>query len=457
MTDWHPEERLLGLFMRGELEADESRDIVIHLLSGCESSRRIARPEFPCATSGEVRAAQMPKNWQAGTTQSYHQVVQNVLPAVWEAQSDLESEKALAPALIAELVKQPHERRLMLVRNSLKFRNWGLCELLIERAHQEGLKDPSASIDFARLSVEVADLLDSHHASLHSDLKCRTHSILGNSLRIAGSLQEASEEFKLAEGFLESGTGDPLERARYLELKSYLANALRRFSEAMALLDEAIGAYRSQRADHRLGRALIIKGHHLGDKGDILGAVSCLRQGLRYIDDSAEPRLLLVAKHNLTRNLYQAGRYHQALAMLPETRALHQSLGSEMDQIRFDWLEGMILNESNDLEGAEIILREVKQRFVDKGVTHDTALVSLDLATIYLKQKRIEELKSIASEMLTVFQALRINREVIAALVLFQKAVELDRATLGLVRDLAAYLKNSQHEARLPFRPSRTN
>ena len=66
-------------------------------------------------------------------------------------------------------------------------------------------------------------------------------------------------------------------------------------------------------------------------------------------------------------------------------------------------------------------------------------------------------MKQLAGQMLTIFHALRIDREAIAALVLFQKAVEVERVTLGLMRDLSAYLKSSRHDPRLPFRPSSTN
>ena len=90
-------------------------------------------------------------------------------------------------------------------------------------------------------------------------------------------------------------------------------------------------------------------------------------------------------------------------------------------------------------------------------MAHDSALASLDLAAIYLRQGRSAELKELAAQMLAIFHALRINREAIAALVLFQRAVEFERVTLGLMRDLAAYLKNSRHDPRLPFRPSTTN
>lgn len=162
---------------------------------------------------------------------------------------------------------------------------------------------------------------------------------------------------------------------------------------------------------------------------------------------------MLVAKHNLVHHLYDIGRYHQAMAMVPETRALHQQTGNEMDLVRFRWLVGQILRDSGDLDRAEEELSEVRDFFVQKQIAHDSALVSLDIAAIYLRQQRTSELKELATEMLTIFQALRINREAIAALVLFQKAVELERVSLGLMRDLAAYLKASRQDPRLPFRP----
>ena len=71
-----------------------------------------------------------------------------------------------------------------------------------------------------------------------------------------------------------------------------------------------------------------------------------------------------------------------------------------------------------------------------------------------LRQQRTAELKQIAGQMLTIIQTLRIHREAIAALVLFQRAIEVERVSFGLMRDLAAYLKNSRHDPCLPFRPS---
>ena len=459
MIDLHPERRRLERFMRGELPGENSKDIVMHLLSGCESCRRIARESFPLASETESAVNRLPSEWNRTGEAAYSQVIDQVLPAIWEAEEALENERADAPQLFSELESHPHERRLLIVRNSRRFKNWALCELVIDQAFSEGFKDPVSATEFGLLAVAISESLKPTESKreLLCDLRSRAHSILGNALRISGSLADATAHFAKAEEWLSIGTGEPCERARFLELKSYLAGESREFSKALSLLEETIRIYHAQGEHHRLGRTLIIKGHQLGEKGDVAGAVESLRQGLTKIDETQEPRLVLVAKHNLVRHLYQAGRYHQAIKLLPETRALHQQMGSEMDQVRFNWLEAMILRDSNELGPAEQILQEVKAFFVDRGVAHDSALVSLDLAAIYLRQQRTAELKELATEMLTIFRALRVNREAIAALVLFQKAVEMENVSLGLMRDLAAYLKASRHDARLPFRPGRTS
>lgn len=457
MTELHPQPERLERFMRGELDATDSQDIVIHLLSGCEPCRRIARESFPCVTTplrGEDSSAA--EKWQSRAEDSYAAVFEQVVPRVWESEVALTDQLAVAPSLLEELKGHPHERRLLLVRNSHRFRSWPLCELTIDYAHSLVSKEPSDAVDFARLAIELVGSLDGSlgRAELVSDLQCRAHAVLGNAFRVSGDFAQAETELASAAEYCANGTGDQLERARLLELTGQLAGEHRDFSKALALFDEAIRIYRSHGEAHRHGRALISRAFHLSVMGDLTGSIVSLKQGLKQIDGEREPRLALAAKHNLVHDLYVTGRYHQAIALVPETRALHLELGNGMDLARFDWLEGMILRDSGDLEAGEAVFTRVKEFFADREIAHDTALVSLDLAAIYLRQQRTGELKELAGEMLTIFHALRVHREAIAALVLFQKAVEMERVTLGLVRDLAAYLKNSRHDPHLPFRPS---
>ena len=199
---------------------------------------------------------------------------------------------------------------------------------------------------------------------------------------------------------------------------------------------------------------MISKGFQLGELGDLESAIATLQDGLERIDPHTEIRLLLAAKHNLVYYLYSAGRYHQALALVSEVRALHKELGNTVDLVRFKWLEAKIAQGHGDLASAEAAFCEVRDFFIEAEISHDVAQVSLDLGTLYLRQGRISELKQLTTEILTLFTSLGIGREALAALVLFQQAVEMEKVSFGLIRDLAVYLKNARNHPHLPFRPS---
>ncbi|MEJ2086560.1 MAG: hypothetical protein P8Y44_12935, partial [Acidobacteriota bacterium] len=79
---------------------------------------------------------------------------------------------------------------------------------------------------------------------------------------------------------------------------------------------------------------------------------------------------------------------------------------------------------------------------------------SLDLATVYLKQGRLAELKTLAVEMLTIFEGVGTRKESQAALTFFEKAIEMEKAQMEMVGDLLEYLTALRLEERLGARLS---
>jgi hypothetical protein len=72
---------------------------------------------------------------------------------------------------------------------------------------------------------------------------------------------------------------------------------------------------------------------------------------------------------------------------------------------------------------------------------YDAAMVSLDLAILYLKEDRVADVQRLAEEMLPIFQAQDVHREDLAALRLFQEAAQRQELTVEKVRELAAWLR----------------
>jgi transcriptional regulator with XRE-family HTH domain len=67
------------------------------------------------------------------------------------------------------------------------------------------------------------------------------------------------------------------------------------------------------------------------------------------------------------------------------------------------------------------------------------------------QQGRTAEVKRLADEMVAIFRAQQVPREAMAAVLVFHKAAEQERATVELARRLSDYLRRAQHDPGLRF------
>lgn len=115
------------------------------------------------------------------------------------------------------------------------------------------------------------------------------------------------------------------------------------------------------------------------------------------------------------------------------------------------WVEGRIAAGLGDRERARRAFEEVRREMGRRGMGYDTALVSLELAALELEEGRTSEVKELAREMVAVFRAQEVQREALAALLLFRRAALKERATAGLAREVAEFLNRLRHEPGLRF------
>lgn len=421
------------------------------------SDERSPSPERECSRVGShrVRAFQPPDLGQ-GVAADYDAALDRVFGCVAERQELLARERGRAPDLLAELAGLPAGRQKLLIRNSRRFQSWALCQLLVQQSHQLGFSDPAASRNLAELATEVAERLDKswYGDGLIHDLRAAAWAQLGNALRVSADLRRSEEAFRIAEHLLELGSGDPLERARLLDLLASLRRAQRRLDDGIRLLETAIGLYEEVGEQHRAGRAMI----KLGTLDDLAGhtdlAVRRLQEGLARIDAAEEPRLVLYAHHNLLVLLADNGRAEEACALLAETRRLHQRFGNELSRVRLKWVEGKIAAGLGHFAVAEKELLAAQKGFIDRGIGYTAAMVCLDLASLYARLGRTGELRRLAAEMVPLFRSQDVHREALAALLLFHQAVEAERVTQSLIDQVRSYLGQARENPRLRFHPT---
>jgi tetratricopeptide (TPR) repeat protein len=456
MTEIHPTPEALERFVLGQLAAPEMREIARHLLTGCRQCHEATGSLWDSSDDADdlLDLALESAGDEELPEPGYDEVLDRVFERMASAEAVVVEQRAAGCRLFDELMQIPAERRHLLVSNSQRFRHRMLCERLLEASYDVGFEDPAEAVDVAQLATLVADRLRPEECGgqecLYS-LRARAWAHLGNAFRISLDLASAERAFARAEALLDEGGVALVDRGRVLDLLASLRKDQRRFAEALQLLDRVAALHKRLGQWSLLGRTFLQKANVCGEAGDGESEIRLLRRALDLIDPQADPRVFLAARHNLINALHESGRSREAFALLFHTRPLYLKAGDRMNLLRLRWLEGAVALGLQRGEQAEVAFREVREGFIELGLDYDAALVSLDLAGAYAEQGRLTDVRRVAEETLSIFQARNTHQEAMAALLALCSAARLDQAGVELVREVAGFLKRARTNPDLPF------
>lgn len=365
----------------------------------------------------------------------------------------LQRERGEALGLFQELMGRTVEQREMLLRNSRRFRTWGLLELLIDRSIETSIQDSRRGEELGRLALRVAGLADAdrYGADRLHDMKARAWSHIGNALRIQSDLQGADVAFQRGRKHLELGTGDLFELALFLDLEASLRRGQRRFPEATRLLKRAITLFSKLDDSHRVGRSLVNLSLIFLYSERWEESIPLLHRAMELIEPETEPRLLLTAKHNLIFALTSQGHFLEAQRAYCKALPLYRAFPDAWTQNRHEWIQGRIARGLGQLEEAELHFIAARDGFLAEEIPYDTALVALELALVYAEQGRSADLKQLAAGLVPVFTSRQIHREALVAFAFFQRAVEAERAEVKVVERVMEFLHKVRYTPELRF------
>jgi len=354
-----------------------------------------------------------------------------------------------AEVLWARLQRRKPAERLILVEEAAEYRNWALCERLCHESERAARDKASRARKLAELALRVAELAPGDEA-WRSRLQGYAWAHVGNAKRVGSDLPGAEAAFVEAWRLWQAGASagsDLLDEARLLDLEVSLRRAQGQFAKALDLLDQALAADRSNRA----GRLMIKKATVLESLGDFEEAVMTLKRAAPHIETEDNAELVFALRFNLAVNLCLLDRPGEAELLLPELQELVAGLDHDLDQIRLRWLLGRVAAGLGRREEALSAFSSVREELTTREMAYDVALVSLELAALYLEDGRTPEVRALSRRMMWVFQAQGVHREARAALQLFQEAAEREAVTSELVRQVVRYLHRAQHAPSLKF------
>jgi len=360
------------------------------------------------------------------------------------------ADRLLAEDLWGRLKGRTHSARLALVEEMPKYQTWALAERLCAESERAAACDPQQALELAELALRVAERVTGQPAWLFL-LAGYVWAFLGNARRVISDLPGAKEAFcqawKLWGAGVAADTG-LLDGSRLLDLEASLLREKRHMTAALERLDQALVLHP---AGAGRGRILLKKGYTLEQMGSYEQAVETLQEAALWIDWEREPRWYFGLRFTRVACLCHVDRHEEAEAALPELRALTVQPEQAMDRIRVCWLTGRVAGGLERIaEGIEA-LAAVRVEFAEKKIRYDEAMVSMELAGLYLQQGRTAEVKQLVSEMEPIFRDQEVHEEARKALALFRRAVELETMSVELVRRLVAYLYRAQHDPELRF------
>ncbi|HEX2224355.1 MAG TPA: tetratricopeptide repeat protein, partial [Thermoanaerobaculia bacterium] len=296
--------------------------------------------------------------------------------------------------------------------------------------------DPAEMI---RAAEAARDLLGNiprsrYGAKVLADLRARVWAELGNAYRVADNLNAAEEALARAIQWARKGTLDLRLQARIGELSASLLSDQRRFPEAVELLDEVRRTYEKVGEDHLADRALIKSGIFTGYDDRPEEAVIRLSRGLCRLEPWADRPLERAAYQSILWHLAEAGWLAAARTILQQRRRFCGRERNRLNELRFYWLEGKIAFGLGDLGKAEASFQVARLGFRRAGKLGDAALVSMDLALLFVQQGRRIETRRLAEEMIATFRSLGIARELLASLALLRKSCADREVSLDVLR-----------------------
>jgi transcriptional regulator with XRE-family HTH domain len=311
-------------------------------------------------------------------------------------------------------------------------------ERLIERIGEESARaaarDGRLALELARLALRVADVMPGDPAA-RSRGRGYAQGFVANALRVDDDLRGAEAAIADAWRLWRAAAcpGDSvLGEWRLLALEAALRRDQRRFGAALDCLDQAL----ADAPATAKGRLLLSKAFILEQAGEIEGALAALREARPLVDAAGEPRDRMGVRFNTLVNLWHLGRHREAEELLPELRQLVHELGNEQDLTRLGWLSARLAASLGHREEALDGLLAAQRDFRDRGKGYDAALVSLDLALLYLDGGRTRDAAALAGQSAWIFSARDVHREVLAALRIFAEAAEREALSTDLVRRL---------------------
>jgi tetratricopeptide (TPR) repeat protein len=348
--------------------------------------------------------------------------------------------------LWTELGRLPSGKRLDEVRKSPRFQTWGVFRAVLRDCREQVKKSPRQAVHAAELAILLAELADSAKVEisdpLRFDWRAEALVALARARQSLGEFEAAQAALDLASSFLDSGTEDYLDRAEWCVQQGALFSDLGEFERAVDALHHAASFYRLAGDDNavakvRLHEAMILR------NSEPSRALLIAEDALCSLDLEQEHRAELSGRYTMAYCHAELGDWEEAEGILSTYQYLIATFPDFATQASFDWLRGSIAARAGRTAEAEHRLRQVQGSYLERGYRLEAVLCSVDLIEFLTADGRRGEAIYMASQILPILQAWKLNRDTIALINWIKEELERSQVEREVFREVAGRLRRS--------------
>ena len=270
-----------------------------------------------------------------------------------------------------------------------------------------------------------------------ADLMLLAYSYVGGAHRRMGDYDRAEEAYRTARQYKASAS--PKALAEHLRRLAYL-RLCQKNPESFVFIEEAMAIHKKGNLvkRHAFGECLLCRGHAYVVFDQSGKSLDDWTAALNHLSLKDDPRTWYSTLHNLTVWAVDFGNRDEvniAYDNLRQAQALLNTLfGRSFAKLKLRWLLAVLAARQGRYGQAEMAFLDVRKAMVKKKLGYEVGMLSIDLATMYLKQGRIAEAQQLADSTAVLFQRMGIDARAREALSLWLQEPEPSSATLNQVR-----------------------
>ncbi len=363
------------------------------------------------------------------------------------------AEDAAAPAIVDKLLAASPEQRSALLARNPEWRTAGVVRRIFSAVDDTNFTDPKKAAELSALAIEVAESLDTSFYPFDTVTKLRARAWRERAfaLHYIGAFPEALQALDQADKRAESCVVSDYESARVQQVRARVYRDLEKLDEALLLVRDSTPVFRAY-GDKR--RATI------GDTIEATVLVRMLRFNEALAIELRTARDLTLDDESRTCALSNAAFCYRELSQFDQAKALYAQavqgfdrLGQVSKRSSARWGLAKVLFDEGRHESAVQLLKQVRAEYVELGMGHDVALVSLDAADGLLAMQRPAEVADLCRGAIEYFRkaGLAFSEQAMTALAFLREAAEQGTLTPASVQAVRKFIEILPKQPNLQF------